>query len=88
MKSPNSTELSKEGRSGLIKILIAFCIVVVIGAVAVGIVTVYNTNFALPDKAIAIENVFVDIDGDGKLDFVRYAEVIINTGNLNLTSSP
>jgi hypothetical protein len=87
MKTPNNSEI-KEGRSGLTKILIASCIVIVIGALIAGVVTVYNNNFALPDKAVAIENVFVDIDGDGKLDFVRYAEVILNTGNLNLTASP
>jgi hypothetical protein len=87
MKSPNSAEIQK-GKNGLTKTIIAFCVVVVIGAILTGVVTVYNNNFALPDKAIAIENIFVDIDGDGKLDFVRYAEVILNTGNLNLTSSP
>lgn len=27
-----------------------------------------------------IENVFVDINGDGYLDYVKYAEVIVNPG--------
>jgi len=87
MTAKNNSEV-KEGRSGTAKVIIVLCGLIIIAAIFVGVITVYNDNFALPDKAVAIENVFVDINGDGLLDFVRYAEVIINTGSLNLTPSP
>jgi hypothetical protein len=87
MTTKNNSEI-KESKSGTAKVVIVICVLIIIGAVFAGVVTVYNNNFALPDKAVVIENIFVDIDGDGLLDFVRYAEVIVNTGVPNLSPSP
>lgn len=30
---------------------------------------------------VKLENVFIDMNGDGKLDFVKSAKVILNTGS-------
>jgi len=76
-----------QGKSFLTKLLLVIVIGVVVGALIVGAIAIYNNSFAL-EKATPIENFFVDINGDGLLDFVRYAKVIINTGNLNLIPSP
>jgi hypothetical protein len=86
MVNKNSTEI-KEGKSRTTKIVIALCALIIVGALLIGAISLYNNNyFASTDKIVKIENVFVDVNGDGLQDYVRYAEVVINTGNL--TPSP
>lgn len=51
------------------------------------LLTSYNPATATGDLPVqVIKSVFVDINGDGKLDFIKYGEVVLNTGSL--TPSP
>jgi hypothetical protein len=74
-----------EGRSFLRKLIIAVCIVVVVGALLAGAISLYNSNFVSAERVYKIENVFVDINGDGLQDYVRYAEVVINKGDFTVS---
>lgn len=79
---------SYEGRSFLHKILIAVFIVVVIVTLIIGASVLYNMYFTNTEEVVKVEKVFIDVNGDGLQDYVRYAEVVLNKGNLNLTPSP
>jgi hypothetical protein len=74
-----------EGRSFLMKLIIAILIVVVIGALLLGAITIYNNTFVSAEEVYKFENIFVDIDGDGLQDYVRYAEVVINKGDFTVS---
>lgn len=75
-------------RSFGIKLLLAVLIV----GVVVGILFIIFGGGLSPSSAvnvIHIEDAFVDVNGDGLVDFVTQADVVINTGNnLNLPLSP
>lgn len=48
------------------------------------LINYYTSPVIASDLPISIiKNAFIDIDSDGKQDFVKYMEVIINDGTLN-----
>jgi len=73
------------GRSFVTKLIIAVCIVVVVGALLAGAISLYNSNFVSTEEVYKFENIFVDIDGDGLQDYVRYAEVVLNKGDFTVS---
>jgi hypothetical protein len=74
-----------EGRSFLHKLLIAVFLVIVISALIGGVIFVYNNNIASTQEVFKFEGIFVDINGDGLQDYVRYAEVVINKGDFTIS---
>jgi hypothetical protein len=61
-------------------------LVVLILAVALGLYVVNSPLFTM--EKTQVTNAFVDINGDGLLDFVVDASVIINTGQPNFPYQP
>lgn len=74
-----------EGKSFLTKLLLATVIVVVIGCLIAGAVVVYNNYIVTTEEVLKFEGIFVDINGDGLEDYVKYAEVVINKGDFTLS---
>lgn len=74
-----------EGKSFLTKLLLATVIVVIIGGLTVGAIAIYNNNLASTQEVFKFEGIFVDINGDGLQDYVRYAEVVINKGDFTVS---
>lgn len=74
-----------EGKSFIIKLIIAVLIVGVISALLLGAVTLYNTYIVTTEEILKFEGIFVDIDGDGLQDYVKYAEVVINKGDFTIS---
>lgn len=87
MTVKNNSEI--HGRSLIVKIIIGICILIVVGSLLAGTIALYNDNFfGSTEEVVKVERVFIDVNGDGLQDYVRYAEVVLNKGNLNLTPSP
>jgi hypothetical protein len=84
MTTKNNVEV-KEGRSGTAKLIIALCMVIIIGAIFAGVITVYNNTLVSAEEVLQFEGIFVDINGDGLDDYVRYAEVVINKGDFTVS---
>jgi len=55
-------------------------ILIVAGIIAFGLFNV----FGLPEGTVRITNTFIDVNGDGLVDLVKIADVILNTGS-NIT---
>lgn len=71
-----------KGQKGVIVVL------VIMALIGVGIGGAYLGQLSVDQPVIThVEQVFVDIDGDGKLDLVLKADVVLNTGNQNLAVS-
>jgi len=80
--TPNN---KSEGRNFLYKTLIvAFALIAIVGLIF-GAMSVYNTFFVTPEELFKFEGIFVDINGDGLQDYVRYAEVVINKGDFTVS---
>jgi hypothetical protein len=83
--TPNN---KSEGRSFFTKLLLATIIVVVVGGLIVGGITlynIYNNPSTRTEEVLQFEGIFVDINGDGLDDYVRYAEVVINKGDFTVS---
>jgi len=52
--------------------------------VIAGVSYLSNNQGDLPDP-VTVENVFLDVNGDGLQDYILEMKYIENTGNLNLT---
>ena len=74
-----------EGKNFFHKFLIAIFIVLVVATLIAGAITVYNTFFVTTEELLKFEGIFVDIDGDGLQDYVKYAEVVINKGDFTIS---
>lgn len=75
----------KKGLGIRVGLLLMALVVIVVVGLYLGIT--YVT--AEPNvKTIPYNGYFLDVNGDGKLDYVVSSEVIINDGNLNLSPSP
>jgi hypothetical protein len=74
-----------EGRSLFTKLLIAVVIVSVVAGILVGGWALYTNYFSSSQEVLKFESIFVDIDGDGLQDYVRYAEVVINKGDFTVS---
>jgi hypothetical protein len=91
MKSLNSSTLipdekPKTGHLGWKGgILLMIVVVALVGALYLGFTAVTAKPVVQP---VQLNGYFIDVNGDGKLDYVVSSEVIINTGQLNLTPSP
>ena len=73
-------------RVSIKRILLVFALVIFLSGIVYGITNASSFMSTLP--VVKVENVFVDINGDGIVDFVPYAEVVINKGSLSLPPSP
>lgn len=63
-------------------IVIGICIFVIVISLFSAI-KYYTSPVIASDLPISlVKNAFIDVNGDGKQDFVRYMEVIINDGTL------
>jgi hypothetical protein len=79
-EKPKGRGLGWKAGIALILVVIAF-----VGAAYLGIS--YVT--AEPNvKTTPYNGYFIDVNGDGLLDYVASSEVIINTGQINLTPTP
>jgi len=79
-QEPENTHYSETPKG--IKIAL---IVLVITVIIMGVVMYYQPE---QDEIKIIRDRFIDINGDGLVDYIRYAEVIINNGETNFTLSP
>lgn len=65
------------------KLAISLCIIIIFLSL-VGAISYYIPSISANDLPVSIvNNTFIDVNGDGKQDFVKYMEVIINDGSLN-----
>jgi hypothetical protein len=82
MKKETEIETTPRKGLGLRNGLILMAVVVIFFG-ALYLLTSYNSATATGDLPVQIiKSVFVDINGDGKLDFIKYGEVVLNTGSL------
>jgi hypothetical protein len=82
MKKETEIETTSKKGLGLRNGLILMAVVVIFFG-ALYLLTSYNSATATGDLPVQIiKSVFVDINGDGKLDFIKYGEVVLNTGSL------
>jgi hypothetical protein len=66
---------------------IALMIIVIM--LVVGLYVGFTAVTAKPSvQPVQLNGYFIDVNNDGKLDYVVSSQVIINTGQLNLTPSP
>jgi hypothetical protein len=86
MKTKTETQIEAPltQRVTIKKILLVLALVIFLSGIVYGLTNASSFMSTLP--VVKVENVFVDMNGDGVLDFVPYAEVVINKGNL--TASP
>lgn len=78
MGSKNEMETPKKGL-GLKNGLIIICV----GLLLIGALAYFLNGYALGSTELPTkhyEGFFVDINGDGLLDYVKSAEIIVNTG--------
>jgi hypothetical protein len=66
-------------------ILLMVIVVLAVAGLYVGLTYVSATPTIEP---VRIEGYFIDVNGDGNLDYVVSSDVILNTGPLNLMPSP
>jgi hypothetical protein len=66
-------------------VLLMVIVVMVVAGLYLGLTYVSATPTIKP---VQINGYFIDVNGDGNLDYVVSSDVILNTGQLNLTPSP
>lgn len=87
MKMKPETQIEAPSKKISIKrILLVLALVIFLSGIVYGLTNASSFMSTLP--VVKVENVFVDMNGDGVLDFVPYAEVVVNTGTPNLSPSP
>ena len=75
--------LSKEKRTQIVFILVFAFVFFVVGALASdSIVSAMPNRQEIPTETL--EGIFLDVNGDGLVDFIVYADVIMNDGDSNL----
>lgn len=75
----------KQGMSWTLKICLIISVIVLLVLMYIGLENVT----AKPIMQITqLDGYFIDVNGDGMLDYVVSSEVIINDGGLNLPSAP
>lgn len=71
---PQTPQMPTKNKTAYIIIVVAMAIIFVLGMMAID-------KLAIPKDEIVtrvITNTFIDVNEDGMMDFVKYAEVIIN----------
>ena len=65
-------------------ILIVVLVVILVAALGVFVLTQPTSPFA-GLQVTTVRGAFVDVDGDGRVDYVPYMQVIVNPGKINFT---
>ena len=60
------------------KVVIIACVGIIIVSLVLGAASLVKPATASDLPITTMENVFIDMNGDGKPDFVKYAEAVIN----------
>ena len=71
---------------GVVAFIVAIVVIVIIALVSIQL-GVNLANDANKANVVTITNQFVDLNGDGKTDYIKSAEVIINNGQVDFTQA-
>ena len=74
-------------KTKIIKASVLFAALVIIGLVAFYSFQAVSAQ-PQPMNAVSVNGYFIDVNGDGLLDYVVASNVIINKGGVNLPPSP
>ena len=62
-------------------VVIGLAIIIIVGFIFADEAKKMSDVFARQEKTTTIEGIFVDLNGDGLVDYLMYGEVIYNTTN-------
>lgn len=74
---------TSEGRNWVRTVVIVLCGCIILSALGAAAFYYLPASGSNNLPVSVVKNTFVDINGDGKQDFVKYMEVIINDGSIN-----